>query len=310
VTNSNLFRKHSISLNISRLILVCRDEVKSKEAKAQIDTAMPNHKTQLEVWACDLDSQESITAFTARVRTNLPRLHGFIANAGVEMTSYEAGLDGLERNLAVNVVGTLLQCVGILPVLQATAADEHGPNASGRAPTLCIVGSMGHVFAPETQLTSVPSSQDILNTLSSQTSQSDMAARYQLSKLILHLAAHELAEREAQRGDSDRHVTINIVNPGWCKTDLFRHKDDPLPVRWMLWAVGRTAEQGARALTHAVLAGAETHGCYLSECRVKGESWFVRCDEGREMQKRLWRELVGRLSGLDADVGRILEGLR
>ena len=44
--------------------------------------------------------------------------------------------------------------------------------------------------------------------------------------------------------------------------------------------VARTTEVGGRTLVHRAAARAESHGHYMSECKVKEPSKFVRSKEG------------------------------
>jgi retinol dehydrogenase-12 len=74
-----------------------------------------------------------------------------------------------------------------------------------------------------------------------------------------------------------------------------------LGLRWF----GRSAESGGRTLVHASVAGEETHGRYLSECRVKLEGSWVRSDEGARVEKRLWAELVDILESIRPGVTKI-----
>jgi retinol dehydrogenase-12 len=69
--------------------------------------------------------------------------------------------------------------------------------------------------------------------------------------------------------------------------------------------VGRSADSGGRTLVQAAVAGEETHGKYLSECRVKPEGSWVRSDEGARVEKRLWIELVDILEGIRPGVTKI-----
>lgn len=80
-------------------------------------------------------------------------------------------------------------------------------------------------------------------------------------------------------------VTINLVNPGWCRTDLGRHKGDKksLPEPIFEPIAARTAVQSGRTLTHAVVAGPEMHGKYLSECVAKEQSSYVRSEKGKKV---------------------------
>lgn len=102
-------------------------------------------------------------------------------------------------------------------------------------------------------------------------------------------------------------VVVNCVSPGWCKTNLFRLDDGGLGGRIGIRLIGRTSEQGSRALVHAVSAGAETHGRYLNECTVRSWSAFVQSPEGQRTQNRLWLELVTKLESAEPGVSRSLQ---
>jgi hypothetical protein len=73
----------------------------------------------------------------------------------------------------------------------------------------------------------------------------------------------------------DSHVTVNLVNPGWCHSELMRDMSNPV-VGLLKRVVCRTTEVGSRTLVHAGLQGPETHGRYLSDCKVGLRSDRVR----------------------------------
>lgn len=58
--------------------------------------------------------------------------------------------------------------------------------------------------------------------------------------------------------------------------------------------VGRSAEDGTKCVVDAALIkGSESHGRYLSEMQIKEEADMVRGEEGQQLQKELWDEIVG-----------------
>ncbi|KAF1946252.1 hypothetical protein EJ02DRAFT_508796 [Clathrospora elynae] len=77
--------KYRARKNASQIILACRNTKKGQAEKDAVfqDTACKG-RTNIEVWELDLADYQSILAFGERVRTQLPRLHAFIANAGME----------------------------------------------------------------------------------------------------------------------------------------------------------------------------------------------------------------------------------
>jgi retinol dehydrogenase 12 len=72
-------------------------------------------------------------------------------------------------------------------------------------------------------------------------------------------------------------VVVNLVDPGFCKTDLSRNVRGLGALMFLvmkaLW--GRTAEQGARNLLLGAVAGEESHVGNISSGRVKGKGWVI-----------------------------------
>jgi retinol dehydrogenase-12 len=65
----------------------------------------------------------------------------------------------------------------------------------------------------------------------------------------------------------------------------------------------RTTEQGSRTLVHAATAaGPESHGQYLSDCKVMEPSEFVRSAEGKKAGERVWEELSEKLEKIEPGV--------
>jgi retinol dehydrogenase-12 len=281
-----------VALGASHIILGCRNTVKGQIALSEISLPADG-RTKLEVWTVDLSSYDSLLAFGARARS-LSRLDGFIANAGLEPQTFGCS-EGVEMTLLVNVVSTVLCSMAVLPVLRSTA------RLYGTA-TLEIVGSMQHFFANPGQITCIPEGNDIIDHLSDPSKREDqMNGRYALSKLLLHLAVHRLSQR------SGKGVILNIVNPGWCGTELSREKPMEGIQAFMFRRIGRTSEQGARTLVHGIASGGETHDRYLSECVVKPESVWMRSDEGTGMADRVWKELMSRYRKIAPDVAGFVQ---
>jgi len=162
-----------------------------------------------------------------------------------------------------------------------------------------------HIFAKDEFLTKPPLGQ-IFKSLDDKSS-ADMHDRYLLSKLMLLLCARQLAAKldsESEKGKTS--VILNYVNPGWCRTELFRTAQNGWGPKFGLWLIGREAEMGSRTLVHgAVAAGTDTHGKYVSECRVKPEGTWVKSEASPETEKRLWSELVDILESIRPGVTRL-----
>lgn len=278
-------RPNSVRLNVTHLILGCRDLAKGEDAKRAILASTLRSPTppKVEVWQIDMADYSSVLAFGDRTSSSLPRLDAVVMNAGVELNKFELA-EGFERTLTINVVSTFLLAQLVLPKLRETgrvqATDTH----------LTFVGSMIHIFAKTKQLCDAKKG-EILRTLSDP-AQADMANRYFLSKLLMTLGVRDLVEN-TNTPEEENQVVVNCVNPGWCKTELFRHQDLGFAVRFQLRLIGRTGEEGSRTLVHASSAGKVTHGKYLSECQVKPVSQFVTSEAGQQVQDRFASELRG-----------------
>ena len=273
----------SWSLNASHLILACRNIEKGEQARKKIVTSNEtSRRGKVEVCELDMSSYDSVIAFGDRMRS-LSRLDAFIANAGIDVNHWES-FEENESTLTVNVISTLFVAMLALPKLRETSESQRKPSH------LTFTGSVVHIFAKEKYI-SQPQPGYIFKKLNDE-STADMADRYNLSKLLLLLCVRQLAskiDREERRSAS---VIVNFVNPGWCKTDLFRTNDGGIGGRVGLHLIGRTAEEGSRTIVYGIVANKDTHGKYLSECRIKPESTFVRSKASGEVEKRVWSELV------------------
>lgn len=92
--------------------------------------------------------------------------------------------------------------------------------------------------------------------------------RYSLSKLLQIFAYQQLASLAPA---SRTGVVINLVSPGLCKTGLVRYSDPATKrqVALLTAVLGRSAEWGSRNLLHGIVADEESHGKYLTYCKIR-----------------------------------------
>jgi retinol dehydrogenase-12 len=213
-------KRHRARLNVATLILGCRSLEKGNTAKDVITRNIDCKTTAIEVWELDLASYQSVLAFAERVRTTLPRLDAFIANAGVRLMQFTLA-EGIETTITVNVISNMLLNLGVLPKLRETSAKH------GIATTLTIVGSMMHIFGPPENMAPPPDGKgfDTFDLLSDPAT-ADMGPRYSLSKTLIHAVLSQLATVASRPGQHEQ-VIVNWVNPGCCASELDRHKMAP-----------------------------------------------------------------------------------
>lgn len=270
--------KYRARLGATRLVLGCRNMEAGEAAKRRVVIeSQSNSSLVVSVWHVDMADYSSVVAFARRMQGELPRCDALLANAGISTNDFSLA-EGLERTLTINVVSTFLLSMLALPLLGRTA------EASNTQMHLTIVGSNVHYFVDPSQLQALPAGKRFAEL--SRKSEADMGARYFLSKLIVMQCAQEFAARSAKISEKSKpRVIINCPSPGWCKTALFRQDDGGFMGRNTLRLIGRTAEVGARTLTSAIITGPETHGRYVSECRPKPASVFLRSPEGLQLQR-------------------------
>lgn len=280
VTGSNVglgleAARHIVRLDAAKLILAVRNLKAGEEAKQSVEDST-GRTGVCEVWELDLASYDSVIAFAGRAVT-LPRLDVVIENAAVATSTFTVA-EGHERSITVNVISTFLLALLLLPKLRETAAGF--PES---CPHLSIVTSEVHAWAsfPER------ASERIIAALDDE-SKTNMRDRYSTSKLLEVLVIREWATRMAES-----RVVVNMLNPGFCHSQLTREVSS-LPLNLLKALVARTTEVGSRTLVAAATAGPESHGAYMTDGKVANEalSSFVCSADGDRVQRKVWDELA------------------
>lgn len=288
--------RHFARLGAARVIVACRSVEKAEAAVANVKQSLTPEQAaavQLEAWDMDLGSFASVAAFGKRAAKELDRLDAVVENAGVAAGTY-CPLEGHESSITVNVLSTFYLAFLLLPLLRQTA------NKHNVRPNISIVSSDAHFFARFAE-------QHQPNIFAALQDPASMTHdRYNVSKLLEILVVREMAHVL----DSNKiSVTVNTLNPGLCRTQLFRSL--PFGIRHLvnggLVLIGRTADMGARTLVSAAAGGPETHGEYLDTNEVYPVSTFVTSEAGAKAQGRVWTELLGILEGVHPGITKTLE---
>jgi retinol dehydrogenase-12 len=127
--------RHFVRLGAAKVILACRSVSKGEEAARSISTST-GREGVCEVWQVDIGNFDSVKEFCLRV-DKLERLDIVCENAGVATRTYSE-IEGMERTIAINVVGTFLMALNLLPTLRRSSEK------TGVIPRLVIMTSGVH----------------------------------------------------------------------------------------------------------------------------------------------------------------------
>jgi NAD(P)-dependent dehydrogenase (short-subunit alcohol dehydrogenase family) len=295
VTGSNVglgkeAARHYARMGASKLILAVRSLDKGQAAKEDIVRTTGHQNTH--VWKLDMSDYGSVKSFAKRAGVELDRVDIFIANAGVVRSEYHE-VNGHEEGTAVNVIATTLLMANMMPKMRDTAARFH------TRPTFTVTGSAAYEHTTFPQRSAPDGA--ILTTLSDrETCAKYWSQQYPVSKLVQLLVVRAIADHHPA---SEFPVTINIVNPGLCHSELAREANS-----WGFWLfqliVARSTEVGSRTLVHAGASGVETHGKYLSDCMIEEPSALVTDAAGKESQERIAAEVVKAIEAIQPGVSK------
>ncbi|MCJ1306863.1 hypothetical protein MMC25_000507 [Agyrium rufum] len=274
--------RHYARLGASKVILAVRSPERGEAAKKDIATTAAK-KTVIEVWQIDMASYASVKAFAARVEAELKRVDIFHANVGLVCSKFTVAEDN-ETMITVSVVSTFLLVALILPKLKASAADFH------IRPRLVITSSGAH------EHTTFPhrKEESIFDALNNENYAQGKywSEQYPISKLLQIFIVRSIVEEHP----ADTYpVIINLPSPGLCHSELSREAAGMQKVAFSVVksVLARSAEKGGRTLVDAGIQGPESHGSYLSDCKIAEPGAIVTGN--KDAQDRVWRELKGKL---------------
>ncbi|KAJ3130113.1 hypothetical protein HK098_006172 [Nowakowskiella sp. JEL0407] len=290
--------RHYARLGASKLILAVRNLEKGEAAKRDIVDTTQCSVDSIHVWEIDMENYESVKRFAQRVNSELDRVDVFIANAGVYRLTYSVAEDN-ESTITVNVVSTFLLSFLVLPKLHETA------NIYDIRPILTIISSEAHglLIFPE-QYIAAPEGK-LFEAINDKASFDKYQNQYGMSKLIEIWVVRTISESHPA---PNYPITINTVNPGMCHSELNREFGDQWQIYWTFKnLLARSMEMGSRTYFNAASQGPETHGKYLSNCKIIEVSDFARSKTGKRMQERIWKELSDKLEKIQPGIMKNLD---
>ncbi|WP_103020853.1 SDR family oxidoreductase [Salinibacter altiplanensis] len=238
----------------ARVVMVCRDEGRGREAQAEIRaaarTAHPSREDTIDLCIADLGVQEEVYHLGETLRADYNRLDVLVNNAGVFLEAREETIDGIETTFAVNHLAPFLLTHLVLPRVRETAGR------AGEA-RIVTISSEAHRGASMN-----------FDDLNAETGYNPLQA-YAQSKLANILFTHELSRRLQDEG-----VVANAVHPGIVNTNIWRGSG------WISWVARlfswlyKRPEEGARSVVH-LAASPEIEGVtgqYFKETEVVNPS--------------------------------------
>lgn len=280
-------------MGASRLILAVRSLDSGHDAKLDIEAVTKCATDVVQVWQIDMASYSSVLTFAERIKDELDRVDCFVANAALAKGIYSMAEDN-ETTITVNVISTFLLMLLVLPKLKSTASKFHV------RPVFTIVSSGAYNLTTFPQK-SAPEGELLATINDRATMEKYLSQQYAVSKLLGIFLLREFAERHPA---SIFPVTVNAVNPGFCKSSLARELKGILAAvfTFMEFFLARSTEVGSRTLVNAAAAGAETHGKFLDNGQVKELSLLVTSNEGRVLQERVTAEVLKKLEAIKPGV--------
>jgi len=281
--------QHIARLGASKVILGCRSQSRGNSAKSEIESLLKCSPSTIEVWELDIESPPSIKAFAERAN-KLPRLDVLINNAGIQSAKFKAVYD-TERTIGVNVIGTFLLALQLVPKLKETARKY------GATPHMTFVTSALYDIAKYPK----EDGGDIFAWFGDE-SHFDAMNQYSLSKLLQLYAVIKLsAIVDPADTTAPDPIVINSLDPCFCKTGLARELEGGLKVGYRVFeaVAARTPEEGARLVVQAASAGRETHGLYLRAGAVRV---YVGNASDEKKAAHVWDLLCGKLEGLQPGI--------
>jgi retinol dehydrogenase 12 len=286
--------KHIVRLGASKVIIAVRSIEKGEAARKVVISETGCKPDIVEVWQLDLSSYQSVKSFAKRAQ-GLDRLDVLLENAGISTASYVVAEED-ESTVTVNVVSTFLLALLLLPKLKETASRYN------TRPHLVVVSSELHFLTKITteRKAALKKFNSNLFAALSDKSTANMGDRYQVSKLLEVFAVREIVKN--YMSSPEYPVTMNFVNPGFCHSSLMR--EIPKAVQHTLKFImsARTTEVGSRTLVDAASQGHESHGKYMSDCKVTDPAAFVESEEGARLQTQVWNELSEKLERIEPGI--------
>ncbi|KAH8079435.1 hypothetical protein BXZ70DRAFT_960958 [Cristinia sonorae] len=289
----------------AKVIGACRSEAKCAETVEVIKKETGS--LLIEGRVIEMSDFASVKAFADRWEKDGGDLDILVANAAVATYDYNTTVDGYENSVQINHLSSALLTLLLLPHLLKTAQKK---GTLARVVAVSSTTYKGVALGHER----VPAGSKIIPTLSSD---EDMTNRYAESKLL------NLLFTRALRSHLPRPPTLPLlitsVCPGFCQSSLRRTVEERFRLTYPPGVYdenvrnARTSEEGSRQLVIASVGPdprklddlevtTVMDGGFVSDSEVEEVSEWVRSEEGREAQKKVFEETLEILAKVDPRV--------
>ncbi|KAK4210259.1 retinol dehydrogenase 13 [Rhypophila decipiens] len=261
-----------LGLKLTHLILAVRFADKGEKAASEMRRLYP--KANIEVWALDLCSYDSVQTFAHKASIRLQRIDNVILNAGRARLQYnKVESTGHEETFQVNYLSTILLAILLLPILKRKAPPPPPP-----------WGKPAHLTISSAALTLACK---LLPIFPDDPANFDRGETYRVSKLLAHLFIWTFVDYV-----SADDVVINLADPAFVRgTDFARDLESSRGAKlaFSLFALVGGARSPPQVGTSCYIEalvnqGKESHGCFLM-------SWKVHPYAKRVIQK-VWDETL------------------
>ncbi|KAI1823322.1 hypothetical protein F4861DRAFT_510693 [Xylaria intraflava] len=283
-----------LGLKLSHLIVAVRSLDKGEAAASTMRKRYP--KANIEVWALDLCSYESVQVFAKRVETSLSRIDIVILNAGrARFNHNKVESTGHEEVLQVNYLANILLVILLLPSLKAKSPQGKPAHLTISSAALTLICK----FALRDITPLFPALDDPNNF---------DGDNYRVSKLLAQMFLWNLVEYV-----SADDVIINLADPAFVRgTDFARDIGNGIgKALFSLFGLiaGRTPRVGASCYVDAVVnKGKESHGCFLMSWKIHPFPSLMYTPEGKLATQRVWDETLAEFEF--AGARGIIEGMK
>ncbi|KAK3702751.1 hypothetical protein RRG08_042736 [Elysia crispata] len=259
-----------IALNFANrggtIVMACRDETKGKQAADFVRKETENMDVYFS--KLDLNSFKSIRDFVERFKKKEKRLDILVNNAGVMMCPQGRTEDGFDIQFQTNYLGPFYLTELLLDILKESAPSRI-------INTTAAAQNLGDIDF------------DDINFESREYNAGDS---YSQSKLAVVVHTFQLAERL-----KDTKVMCNVINPGICNTDIYRH----LPLKQkkfirisfgpFMYFLMKMAEDGAQLAVYCGTTDemAEVTGKHYKDCKEEKANEKAY---NKELQEKLYTE--------------------